>query len=164
MQGRALPTGDLEPLRLQPFVLGKRALGFLSSQKCKFTHSYANSFQSVSNLAFHSVLFPSCRTALRLGEDRGPSVRDVLCRVSLSPRFLFSQMCFPRYRAIWGSPQRRLCAPPPSAGRVFREGLRGEGLSLPHRGRIQREAAADDESLWALTTPSTEGGRWRAVE
>ena len=40
---------------------------------------------------FFFFFFLICRTSLRLGENRGPSIWDVLCWVSLLPQFMLSQ-------------------------------------------------------------------------
>ena len=62
-----------------------------------------------TGISFNSFFFfLICRTSLRLGENRGPSVWDVLCWVSLLPQFMLSQM-FPFHCTTLGSEWSTLC-------------------------------------------------------
>lgn len=123
-----------KPLRLQLclFFESEPSAFYLSSQiltkwnkTFKLTHWWIL-FLLVLNLSFHSILF--CfflvffyRTSLWLGENRGPSVWDILCWVSLLPQWIVSPMFFFHYTALGNAEYSSLCLCNP-AFKFFHEG------------------------------------------
>lgn len=81
---------------------------------------------------FFFLFFLICRTSLRLGENRGPSIWDILCWVSLLPQFMLSQM-FPFHCTILGSEWStlRFCNPAFRFCHQWDEKVRTVGICFP---------------------------------
>lgn len=124
--------GGLGATQTQTVALGKWALSSLSPRNVSSLPGKSFPFVLESGISLSSfVFFFPYRTPLWLGKDRGPSVWDILCWVSLFPRFIFSQMCFLRDYAALGHPQGRLHAPVSLQG--FPGGEARGGFEFTHR-------------------------------